>query len=103
MSTTEIEQRRQVILDEILEKRVEYQSLRKRYPLIPANEVIKYSKTQDPLPKIPNRYMRDLMADIKMSQKIQSLIGLLDKAFDITNQERECLQLLVKEQIEKES
>ncbi len=61
-----------------------------------ANEVLKYGQTQEPLPEIPQRYFVDLAANISINQKIDSLVGLIEKTYEITNQEREFLNSFYK-------
>ena len=94
----EQEKRRNEILDEIIKLRKEYFASSKIEGVLvrKASEVMKYAQTQDLLPEIPQRYFVDLTANISISQKIESLVGLIEKTYDITNQEREFLYSLTK-------
>lgn len=85
-------------LDQIIKLREEYNSSFPRekegprlFRMRTANEILKYARTQDPLPKIPRRYLVDLAADIPVHMKINSFIGLIEKTYNISEQEREFL------------
>ena len=86
----EQEKRRNEILDEIIKLRKEYFASSKIEGVLvrKANEVMKYAQTQNIAPEIPT--------NISISQKIESLVGLIEKTYDITNQEREFLYSLTK-------
>jgi len=89
--------KRDKILDEIIRLKKEYfDSNEDDFLLRQGSEIFKYAKTQDPLPKIPQRYLVDLAANISINQKIDSLVGLIEKTYDITNQEREFLKSFYK-------
>ena len=94
----EQEKKRDKILDEIIQLRKEYFASSKIEGVLvrKASEIMKYAQTQDLLPEIPQRYFVDLAANISISQKIDSLVGLIEKTYDITNQEREFLYSLTK-------
>ena len=94
----EQEKRRNEILDEIIKLRKEYFASSKIEGVLvrKASEIMKYAQTQDLFPEIPQRYFVDLAANISISQKIESLVGLIEKTYDITNQEREFLYSLTK-------
>ena len=94
----EQEKRRNEILDEIIKLRKEYFASSKIEGVLvrKASEIMKYAQTQDLLPEIPQRYFVDLAANISINQKIESLVGLIEKTYDITNQEREFLYSLTK-------
>jgi hypothetical protein len=94
----EQEKRRNEILDEIIQLRKEYFASSKIEGVLvrKANEVMKYAQTQNIAPEIPTRYLKDLTANISISQKIESLVGLIEKTYDITKQEREFLYSITK-------
>lgn len=91
-------------LNQIIKLREEYNSCFPRekeeprlFRIRTANEILKYARTQDPLPKIPRRYLVDLAADIPVHMKINSFIGLIEKTYDISEQEREFLYSIEKD------
>ena len=89
--------KRDKILDEMIRLKKEYfDSNEDDFLVRSGNEIFKYAKTQDPLPKIPQRYLVDLAANININQKIDSLVGLIEKTYDITKQEREFLKSFYK-------
>ena len=98
------EEKRDKILDKILDLREEYENCFPReadsprlFRIKTANEVLKYARTQDPQPTIPQRYLVDLAEDLPVYMKINSLIGLIEKAYDVTKQEREFLYSIEKD------
>ena len=98
MITTENEKKRSELLDTIIKVRGDYERLRKEYPLVSINETLKYCKTQDPMPSLLRRHMVDLMSEIPMSKKLDTLIDMIRRSNDVTKQELECLYMLVDEQ-----
>jgi len=93
-------ERRDKILDEIIDLREEYENcfpkqkegeLPRAFIKQSMNEVLKYERTQDPQPLIPQRYLVDLAEDLPVYMKINSLISLIERAYDMTKQEREFL------------
>jgi hypothetical protein len=97
------EKTRDEILDQIIKLREEYFACEEGHIhkgdfavglLRTGNEIMKYAKTQDNLPRIPTRYLQDLAVNISICQKIQSLVKLIEKTYDITDQEREFLNSL---------
>ena len=89
--------KRAEILDEMLRLKKEYLDCKESVLLVrSANEVLKYGQLQDPLPKIPRRYLVDLAANISINEKIDRLVGLIEKTYDITKQEREFLKSFYK-------
>ena len=94
----EQEKRRNEILDEIIQLRKEYFASSKIEGVLvrKASEVMKYAQTQNIAPEIPTRYLKDLAANISINQKIDSLVGLIEETYDITNQEREFLNSFYK-------
>ena len=89
--------KRDKILDEMLRLKKEYLDCKESVLLVrSANEVLKYGQLQDPLPKIPQRYLVDLAANISIDEKIDRLVGLIEKTYDITKQEREFLKSFYK-------
>lgn len=102
MNITENEKKRSEILDTIIKVRGEYQRLRKEYPLVSLSETLKYCKTQDPMPSLLRRHMVDLMSGIPMSEKLGTLIDMIKRSNDVTQQELECLYLIIDEQRETE-
>jgi hypothetical protein len=89
--------KRDKLIDEIIRLKKEYFDCMEDEVLVrSANEVLKYGQTQEPRPEIPQRYFVDLAANIGIDQKIDSLVGLIEKTYDITNQEREFLNSFYK-------
>ena len=89
--------KRDKILDEMIRLRKEYFDCNEGIFLTRnGNEMFKYAKTQDPLPKIPQNYLVDLASNISIDQKIESLVGLIEKTYSITDQEREFLKCFYK-------
>lgn len=85
--------KRDKILDEMIRLKKEYfESTEDDFLVRDVNEIFKYAKTQDPLPEIPQRYLVDLAANISINKKIESLVGLIEKTYNITSQEREFLK-----------
>lgn len=98
------EERRDQILDQIIKLREEYENCFPKdkgesglFKIRDGNEIIKYARTQDPQPSIPQRYLVDLAEDLPVYMKINSLIGLIAKAYNITQQEREFLYSIEKD------
>lgn len=98
--------KRDKILDQIIKLREEYDDcypkskkgeLPRAFKSRTMNEVLKYAMTQDPPPSIPKRYLVDLAANIPVHMKINSFIGLLEKTYDISKQEREFLYSIEKD------
>ena len=96
--------KRDEILDQIIKLREEYNSCfpgdkgePSPFRIRTANEILKYARTQDPQPSIPQRYLVDLAADIPVHMKINSLIGLIEKTYSISTQEREFLYSIEKD------
>lgn len=97
--------KRDKILDQIIKLREEYDDCfpknKKGEPRLfksrNGNEILKYARTQDPQPSIPQRYLVDLAEDLPVHMKINSLIGLIAKAYNITQQEREFLYSIEKD------
>jgi len=91
-------------LDKIIKLRKEYNSCFPRdkgepspFRMRGANEIFKYAKTQDPQPSIPQIYLVDLAANIPVHMKIASLVSLIEKAYNITDQEREFLKSIARD------
>jgi hypothetical protein len=93
------EEKRDKILDKIIDLREEYENCFPKRPfrVMTANEVLKYARTQDPQPTIPKRYLVDLAENLPIHMKINSLIGLIEKTYDVTKQEREFLYSIEKD------
>lgn len=99
------EEKRYEILDKIIDLREEYKNC---YPkekegelprpfIRSGNEVSKYASTLDPQPSIPQRYLVDLAENLPVHMKINSLICLIDRAYSVTDQEREFLYSIEKD------
>tara|TARA_R100000231_G_scaffold119893_2_gene90027 strand:- start:466 stop:756 length:291 start_codon:yes stop_codon:yes gene_type:complete len=90
------EKKRDKILDKIIDLRKEYKNSFGDGPLrvMSMNERMKYASTQDDLPRIPSYYLHDLGSNISDKQKIDYLVGLIEKTYDITDQERTFLKTL---------
>lgn len=89
--------KRDKILDEMLRLKKEYLDCKEGGILVrSANEVLKYGQLQDPLPTIPRRYLVDLAANISIDEKIDRLVGLIERRYQITKQEREFLKSFYK-------
>lgn len=90
------EKKRDKILDKIIDFRKEYEDSFDDGPfrVMSANETMKYASTQDDLPRIPQHYLNDLASNISDKQKIDSLVSLIEKTYDITDQERTFLKTL---------
>ena len=95
--------KRDKILDKIIELRNQYFDLlsdndkKNLFIVRTGNECMKYAKTQDPPPQIPQIYFIDLASDIDVGQKIGSLVSLIEKQYWLTDQEREFLKSLEKD------
>ena len=99
-------ERRDKILDQILDLREEYENCfpKEKEGELPRafigktmNEVLKYARTQDPQPSIPQRYLVDLAENLPVYMKINSLVCLIERAYDVTRQEREFLYSIEKD------
>ena len=98
------EERRDEILNQIIDLREEYENCFPReadsprlFRIKTANEVLKYARTQDPQPTIPQRYLVDLAENLPIHMKINSLIGLIERTYNINKQEREFLYSIEKD------
>ena len=100
------EERRDKILDQIIDLREEYKDcfpkekegeLPRAFIRKTANEVLKYASTLDPQPSIPQRYLVDLAENLPVHMKINSLVALIERAYDVTKQEREFLYSIEKD------
>lgn len=102
--TNYYEEKRDKILDQIIDLREEYENC---FPKINGeprafkarngNEILKYASTLDPQPSIPQRYLVDLAEDLPVHMKINSLVSLIEKTYAVTNQEREFLHSIEKD------
>ena len=97
-------ERRDKILDQILDLREEYENCFPKegnspimFKMRSANEILKYARTQDPQPTIPQRYLVDLAENLPIYMKINSLIGLIERTYNINKQEREFLYTIEKD------
>ena len=98
------EKRRDEILNQIIDLREEYENCFPReadsprlFRIKTANEVLKYARTQDPQPTIPQRYLVDLAENLPIYMKINSLIGWIERTYNINKQEREFLYSIQKD------
>lgn len=99
-------EKRDKILDKIIDLREEYENCfpKEKEGELPRafigktmNEVLKYARTQDPQPTIPQRYLVDLAENLPIHMKINSLVSLIERAYDLTEQEREFLYSIEKD------